>query len=95
MTNAAVEAFKEKLEALEIQVSQDGNGLFTICTRSEPFFCYDGESLEALKADAIATIAAYARRFHGIEAQVQEKGADLPFDVERPNFQDSLRLEAA
>lgn len=64
---ADLEAFAAKLADLEIEVSRDENGLLTVCSSSEPLFCYDAHDEDAINALVIDTLQSYGRHFFGID----------------------------
>ncbi|MGB3796373.1 MAG: hypothetical protein WA957_08715 [Alteraurantiacibacter sp.] len=64
---ADLEAFAAKLESLEIEVSRDEEGLLTVCSQSEPLFCYDAHDEEAINALVVDTLQSYGRHFFGLE----------------------------
>jgi hypothetical protein len=63
MTEAANKAFADLLAGLEIDVTVDDEGLYTVCTQSEPFFCYDGHDKSDVIRQAVQTLESYGRLF--------------------------------
>lgn len=62
------DAFLERVAGLDIQVSRSDDGVLTACTLTEPLFCHDADTREALESLVNATLASYARHFYGIES---------------------------
>lgn len=67
-TKPDTEAFAEALSKLKIEVSESEDGLLTVCSSSEPLFCYDAHTHEALNQLVVDTLRSYGRHFFGIEA---------------------------
>jgi len=67
---------KERLEQLEINVSQDDEGRITVYSTSEPAFCFVADDLSHAKSLVVDTLISYANTFFGIEREdisVEEK----------------------
>lgn len=64
---ARLDAFIEKISKLDIQVSVNGEGVFTACSASEPHFCFDGYSQAEVADRAADALESYARLFFGLE----------------------------
>jgi hypothetical protein len=71
------EALKKRLSALEICLSQNTEGLYTVFTESEPLFCYDAHSLEEVDELVTDTLTSYAAAFYGV-AGLKVKTASTP-----------------
>lgn len=61
------EAFANALSSLKIEVSQSEDGVLTVCSSSEPFFCYDAHDHDALNQLVVDTLRSYGRYFYGID----------------------------
>lgn len=66
-TKPDLEAFAEALSKLNIEVSEGELGILTVCSSSEPLFCYDAHSHEALNQLVVDTLRSYGRHFFGID----------------------------
>lgn len=62
-----LEAFEAKLAGLSIEVTRDQDGLLTVCSSTEPLFCYDAHDEEALDALVVDTLQSYGRHFFGLD----------------------------
>jgi hypothetical protein len=60
-------AFLNKIEALDVQVTVGGDGVYTACSSSEPFFCFDGFSQKEVSDRVLEAIESYGRVYHGLE----------------------------
>lgn len=69
-----IDALTRQIRALDIEVSKNENGGLTVCSSSEPFFCYDAESIDDAQNLVARTLASYAKRFFNVE--------DLTFPIE-------------
>ena len=67
MTDKDVKAFEAQLANLQIAVSRDANGLLTVCSSSEPLFCYDAHDEESIEALVVDTLVSYGRHFCGLD----------------------------
>ena len=68
MTNFAdISAFSAAIASLRIEVSQNEEGLYTVCSYSEPLFCYDAHDLEGVDRLVLDTLRSYAKHFYGID----------------------------
>ena len=72
-------ALRERLQDLRIIISQH-DGVFRANTYSEPLFCFDRPTLEAVKIVVEDTLTSYAKNFY--HADVKISTIDLP--VKRP-----------
>lgn len=61
------EAFRRQIDALDIELSRTPEGVLTVCSTNEPFFCYDADTKEELASLVVDTLASYARHFYHIE----------------------------
>jgi hypothetical protein len=59
-------AFEEAISNLKIAVTRDENGLYTVCSSTEPLFCYDAHDLDAVNKLVIDTLASYGEHFFQI-----------------------------
>lgn len=67
-------AFEAQLSKLQIEVSRSADGLLTVCSSSEPLFCYDAHDEEAVKELVKDTLRSYGRHFFGIpDAHISTK----------------------
>ncbi|KAB2880682.1 MAG: hypothetical protein F9K38_10035 [Pseudorhodoplanes sp.] len=55
------------LEALEISVSQDDDGRFTVCTTSEPLFCFVRDTEQEINDLVVNTLTSYINTFYDVE----------------------------
>lgn len=91
MTNDTrdIGAFTRVIEELDIEVSQSSDGVFTACTTSEPLFCYDADTQEALSALVADTLVSYAKHFYNLEGLIVNTTPtpldDLGVPIERSN----------
>ena len=69
----------KKLESLKIVVSQSEGG-FTANTYSEPLFCFERPTLDALKLVVADTISSYAKHF-GHASELTVTVTDIPDDL--------------
>lgn len=68
MTKTAdLEAFSAAIADLKIEVSKNEEGLFTVCSYSEPLFCYDAHDEAGVNQLVVDTLRSYAKHFFGIE----------------------------
>ena len=58
--------FEDIISKLEIAVTKDENGLYTVCSSTEPLFCYDAHDLDSVNELVIDTIASYGEHFFQI-----------------------------
>lgn len=56
----------EQISNLEIDVSVSSEGIYTACSSSEPFFCFDGYSQSEVAERAFEAIESYARVYYGV-----------------------------
>lgn len=76
MANDNHEAFIKQIVELDIELSVNDEGVFTVCTTSEPLFCYDAESREEAAALVGRTLASYGRLFFGLD------GLEIPVQAD-------------
>lgn len=81
-TNATAQAL-EKLANLQVYVGQGREGIFTAYTESEPFFCFDGNTLEEVEEQVADTLESYARIFYSAEIAVKRRDGAHQVPVER------------
>lgn len=62
-----VDALNRQIRGLEIEVSKNENGGFTVCSSSEPFFCYDATSVNDAQKLVARTLTSYAKNFFHVE----------------------------
>lgn len=67
MSDKDVKAFEAQIANLRIEVTRDSNGLLTVCSSSEPLFCYDAHDEDGVNALVVATLASYGRHFFGLD----------------------------
>ena len=83
-------AFLERVQGLDIELSQSDDGVFTACTSSEPLFCHDADSKAELATLVHGTLASYAKHFYGIdglEVRTEDEPLEanpLPVEVSKP-----------
>ena len=73
-------ALRERLQALKISISEH-DGVFTASTYSEPLFCFERPTFEALKLVVEDTLTSYVKNFFHV-ADVKVSTTDQP--VEKP-----------
>lgn len=73
--NGNIEAFIRQISDLEIDISQNAEGSLTVCSTSEPLFCYDASSYEEIEALVQDTVRSYGKHFFNIDLP--------PFKTER------------
>ncbi len=64
---ANFEAFSAAIASLKINVSKSEDGLFTVCSYSEPLFCYDAHDEAGVNQLVQDTLNSYAKHFFGID----------------------------
>lgn len=82
----AYDAFLRHVEALDIELSVNEDGVYNVCTTSEPFFCYDAVTREEAASLAARTLASYGRLFfnlEGLEIPISEQTGTSGVAVER------------
>lgn len=62
-----IDAFVRQISELNIEVSQNSEGLLTVCSTSEPLFCYDAGSKEEIEALVQDTVRSYGKHFFNID----------------------------
>jgi hypothetical protein len=62
-----IEAFVRQISELNIEISQGSDGLYTVCSTSEPLFCYDAESIEAVEGLVQDTVRSYGKHFFNLD----------------------------
>lgn len=55
------------LENLEITVFENNDGCLTVCTTSEPLFCFVRETQEEIDAVVVDTLTSYVKTFFQVE----------------------------
>lgn len=81
MTNETrdIEAFGRQIAELKIEVSKDENGLLTVCSTTEPLFCYDAHSEEEVETLVTDTLRSYAKHFFNIDGLgIHTKSEPIP-----------------
>lgn len=58
-----IDALTRTLSDLDVQLSQSADGVFTVCSTSEPLFCFDGDSKEEVSKLVVDTLVSYAKHF--------------------------------
>lgn len=80
-------AFARQVEALDIELSVNAEGIYTVCSTSEPLFRYDAETKDEAARLVAQTLTSYGRLFfhlEGLEIPVQSaKAPASPVPVER------------
>lgn len=85
-----IEAFTRQIEKLEISVSQNAEGHFTVSTSAEPLFCYDAlteEEIEKLVADTFTSYAKHFFRLDDIKIGTKSTpvvGTTIPIERSKP-----------
>lgn len=92
--------FAAKIEALDIEVSRTENGVYTVYSNSEPYFCFEGFERQELGAKVIKALESYASNYFDIQLGLKVKPVELKEPsvvVERstPISKFSVELEAA
>ena len=81
------DAFTRHIDALDIELSVNQEGVYTVCTTSEPLFCYDADSKEEAANLVGKTLVSYGRLFfqlHDLQAPtVHAEEDDGSVTVER------------
>lgn len=94
-----VAAFLGKVEALDIEVSVNGDGLFTASSSNEPRFCFDGYSQAEVALRVEKALQSYAKLFYGLEGiELHSSRQDIPepaFTFEAPRPVSRLALAVA
>lgn len=62
-----IDTFARQIGELNIELSQSPEGVFTVCTKSEPYFCYDATSKEEIDAWVVDTVRSYGKHFFNID----------------------------
>lgn len=84
-----IKAFETQIAKLRIEVAQNPNGVFTVCSSSEPLFCYDTRDEHEIETLVRDTLASYAKHFfnlHDVEIGTKTSSlfaGNLPVEVER------------
>ena len=60
------DAFTRHIDDLDIELSVNKEGVYTVCTSSEPLFCYDADSQEEAASLVAKTLVSYGRLFFGL-----------------------------
>ena len=60
------DAFTRHIDDLDIELSVNKDGVYTVCTTSEPLFCYDADTKEEAATLVGKTLASYGRLFFGL-----------------------------
>lgn len=85
--NGNIEAFIRQVSDLEIEISRNAEGSLTVCSTSEPLFCYDAASLEEVESLVQDTVRSYGKHFFNIDLPPfkteREEIAEGPVTVER------------
>jgi hypothetical protein len=71
------------LQELEITVSKNGDGRLTVCTQTEPLFCFVRDTQEEINTVVVDTLSSYIRSFYQVE-DVQVNAVSVP--LERPTI---------
>ena len=79
--------FRARFSALQINVAEAGQGVFTVFTESEPLFCYDATSLDEVEHLVNDTIESYAANFCGLT------DIKVDFQVKRPEVVSKVPVE--
>jgi hypothetical protein len=68
MTKIATDnaAFEEQISNLRVDITRSAD-VYTACSLTEPLFCYDAHTLDALEALVEDTIRSYGHHFYGID----------------------------
>jgi len=87
VTNKAdLEAFIRQLGGLNIEITRNEEGHLTVCSSSEPLFCYDVEHEDEIGPLVVDTLQSYARHFFQIEnlpVGTKSQAIETPLPVER------------
>lgn len=62
-----IETFVRQISELKIEVSQNSEGVLTVCSNSEPLFCYDAISIDEVNALIEDTVRSYGKHFFHLE----------------------------
>ena len=84
--NRDYEALLRQIENLNIEVSKNADGLLTVCSTSEPLFCYDAQTPEEAVELVKRTLRSYAKHFFHVDAGVTTECAPIaeaPLPIER------------
>jgi hypothetical protein len=77
-----IEKLEQTLSNLEIEVSVGTDGRFTVCTHSEPLFCFVRKTEEEI-ADVVAdTLTSYVNTFYGdVIDSVEVRSKSIPLEI--------------
>ncbi len=62
-----IEAFIRQISELNIEISQNAEGILTVCSTSEPLFCYDATTKEEVDALVQDTVRSYGKHFFNLD----------------------------
>jgi hypothetical protein len=74
------DAFVRQISELDIEISRNEEGVLTVCSTSEPLFCYDANSHEEIDALVQDTIRSYGKHFFKLDLP-PFKTASEPIDT--------------
>jgi hypothetical protein len=78
-TKESIKRLEHRLEALEIYVSKGTDGLFTVHTEEEPFFCFVRKDFNDLNAIVAGTLESYIRNFFDCDS-VEVRTESVPIE---------------
>lgn len=81
-----LETFARQISGLNIELSQTPEGVFTVRNTSEPFFCYEAETVEQLNAWVVDTVRSYAKHFFNLDLNLSTESEPIeagPLPIER------------
>lgn len=89
----------QQIENLDIEVSVNGEGVYTACSANTPRFCFDGYSQAEVADRVIEALASYAKLYFGIEdfrlRSNRQDVAEPAVKIEAPRPVSKLALVAA
>lgn len=72
----------ERLDELDITVSKNGNGGFTVFTTCEPLFCFERSTLAEINRVVTDTLRSYIEAFYNVKnVAVSIESEDIPRNV--------------
>lgn len=82
--NREFDAFIRHIEALDIELTVNEEGVFTACTQAEPFFCFDATSRDEASTLVGRALTSYGKNFFGL--------TDLEFPTVKTVEHDEARV---
>jgi hypothetical protein len=77
-----IERVEQVLSDLEIEVSVGRDGRYTVCTHSEPLFCFVRDSEEEIDTVVIDTLTSYLNTFYSdVFESIEVTAGSVPLEV--------------